>query len=86
MFTDALSSHADLVAQRVLLAMQENVAMARVLVFIVLVWAVWRSWRFTIYPKLHPGEPKELPYLIPSRFLLHSIASPWLLTSCSSAG
>jgi hypothetical protein len=86
MFTDALSSHADLVAQRVLLATQENPATARVLVIIVLVWAVWRSWRFTIYPKLHPDEPKELPYLIPSRYPLHRISSPWLLTSCSSAG
>ncbi|KAI2626816.1 putative cytochrome p450 [Xylaria nigripes] len=28
-------------------------------------WVCWRYWRFTIYPKLHPDEPKELPYMIP---------------------
>ncbi|KAL2808469.1 putative cytochrome P450 [Aspergillus granulosus] len=26
---------------------------------------VWRLWRFTIRPILHPDEPKELPYWIP---------------------
>ncbi|KAH3961190.1 hypothetical protein HBI56_209870 [Parastagonospora nodorum] len=25
----------------------------------------WRLWRFTIRPRLHPDEPKELPYWIP---------------------
>jgi hypothetical protein len=25
----------------------------------------WRLWRFTIRPRLHPQEPKELPYWIP---------------------
>ncbi|KAI0381915.1 putative cytochrome p450 [Hypomontagnella monticulosa] len=26
---------------------------------------VWRLWRFTISPKIHPDDPKELPYWIP---------------------
>jgi len=28
---------------------------------------VWRLWRFTISPLLHPDDPKELPYWIPSK-------------------
>ncbi|TVY48329.1 Cholesterol 7-alpha-monooxygenase [Lachnellula occidentalis] len=78
MFTDKLTSHADLAAKG-------NAATARVLLFIVLVWIVWRCWRFTIYPKLHPDEPQELPYSIPSRHSLYTTASLLLLISCSSA-
>lgn len=25
----------------------------------------WRLWRFTVFPILHPDEPRQLPYLIP---------------------
>jgi hypothetical protein len=32
---------------------------------IVLLYAFWRIWRFTIYPLLHPNVPKEVPYWIP---------------------
>lgn len=28
---------------------------------------VWRLWRFTISPMLHPNDAKELPYWIPCR-------------------
>lgn len=31
---------------------------------------LWRLWKFTIRPRLHPDEPKELPYWIPCT--LHS--------------
>ncbi|KAK3937347.1 cytochrome P450 [Diplogelasinospora grovesii] len=61
MFLDALSSHADFVLQRLLLSTQGHAA----LLCIVVAWAVWRSWRFAIYPKLHSDESRELPYLIP---------------------
>ncbi|KAI0832160.1 hypothetical protein F5Y06DRAFT_281183 [Hypoxylon sp. FL0890] len=36
-------------------------------VVIVLAWTAWRCWKFTVYPWLHPDEPKELPYFIPSK-------------------
>lgn len=26
---------------------------------------LWRLWKFTLLPALHPREPKELPYWIP---------------------
>lgn len=26
---------------------------------------LWRCWRFVIRPRLHPHDPKELPYWIP---------------------
>ncbi|KAF2088039.1 cytochrome P450 [Saccharata proteae CBS 121410] len=29
------------------------------------VYCVWRWWRFTIEPALHPERPKPLPYLVP---------------------
>lgn len=32
--------------------------------------ALWRFWRFTVYPALHPQEPKELPYWIPSEYIV----------------
>jgi hypothetical protein len=34
------------------------------------VWISWRTWRFSIYPLLHPEEPREVPYAIP--FLGHA--------------
>ncbi|KAK0747393.1 putative cytochrome p450 [Apiosordaria backusii] len=64
-FAKDLPSHTDLVLQRLLFTLQANAALSRGLFCVLLVWAVWRCWKFTIYPKLHPDEPKELPYLIP---------------------
>lgn len=29
-------------------------------------WMLWRLWRFIITPALHPDDPKELPYWVPS--------------------
>lgn len=26
---------------------------------------LWRLWRFTVYPWIHPSDAKELPYWIP---------------------
>ncbi|KAF2758981.1 cytochrome P450 [Pseudovirgaria hyperparasitica] len=36
-----------------------------------LAWIVWRVYSFTVYPLLHPREPKEVPYTVP--FLGHAI-------------
>lgn len=32
--------------------------------------ALWRLWKFTVYPALHPREPKELPYWIPGKHIV----------------
>ncbi|KAL7626984.1 hypothetical protein AAE478_003759 [Parahypoxylon ruwenzoriense] len=32
---------------------------------LLLVWCLWRLWKFTITPLLYPERPKELPYWIP---------------------
>lgn len=33
-------------------------------------WLLWRLWSFTVLPNFRPEEPKELPYLIPCKFIL----------------
>lgn len=38
---------------------------------------LWRLWTFTILPKLHPSEPRELPYWIPCE---QSVRSPVINT------
>ncbi|KAI1098020.1 putative cytochrome p450 [Jackrogersella minutella] len=67
-----LSNYIEIFRQRVLLVIQEHATISLTSVLIVLAWTTWRCWRFTVYPKLHPDEPKELPYLIP--ILGHGIA------------
>lgn len=37
---------------------------------LVLSWILWYYIRFTIIPILRPNDPKELPYLVPSQYLL----------------
>lgn len=32
----------------------------------------WRIWTFTIIPRLHPYEPKELPYWVPCKSIVES--------------
>lgn len=32
---------------------------------VVLGFATWRFWRFTLSPMVHPDDPNELPYWIP---------------------
>lgn len=32
---------------------------------ILIIYLIWRLWRFQFLPALHPDEPRELPYLIP---------------------
>ncbi|KAK4186804.1 cytochrome P450 [Podospora australis] len=54
-----------LALQRLLLTTEWNAALSRALLCTLLAWAVWRCWKFTVYPMLHPDEPKELPYLVP---------------------
>ncbi|KAM0811672.1 putative FAD-binding PCMH-type domain-containing protein [Seiridium cardinale] len=65
MLPKAQGDRADLVGQRMILYLQNHATMSSLFVLIGFVWAIWRCWRFTIYPKFHPDEPRELPYLIP---------------------
>ena len=30
-------------------------------------WLLWRFWRFVILPAFRPNDPKELPFLVPSK-------------------
>ncbi|KAF2794797.1 putative cytochrome p450 [Melanomma pulvis-pyrius CBS 109.77] len=62
----APSEYANPTLQRLFLVTQKHASVSVILVFIGLCWAIWRCWRFTLYPMLHPDEPKELPYLIPN--------------------
>lgn len=41
-----------------------------IIVSITVAWLLWRTWTFSIYPLLHPEEPREVPYCIP--FLGHA--------------
>jgi cholesterol 7alpha-monooxygenase len=34
-----------------------------------LAWLAWYLYKFIIKPRLSPEEPRELPYLIPCKFL-----------------
>ncbi|KAI1870662.1 uncharacterized protein JN550_005205 [Neoarthrinium moseri] len=48
---------------------------------------LWRAWRFTINPLLHPDEPKELPYWIPflvGRIHFGNTKEPFALTIAGS--
>lgn len=40
---------------------------------------LWRIWRFTVLPLLHPDQPKEFPYTVPgecsTRSRLHGIVA-----------
>ena len=38
---------------------------AYIIVPITLLLSLFRAWKFTIRPLLHPCEPKELPYRLP---------------------
>ncbi|KAI1807097.1 putative cytochrome p450 [Daldinia bambusicola] len=42
------------------------------LTFLLVALLLWRLWRFTISPYMHPDSPKELPYWIP--FIGHGFA------------
>lgn len=66
------SEYARPTIQRLFLNTQKQASVSVLLASIGLWWAVWRFWRFTLYPMLHPDEPKELPYLIPSKYLPHT--------------
>ncbi|KAI5866714.1 putative cytochrome p450 [Durotheca rogersii] len=39
--------------------------LARTVVCLLSLLFVWRAWRFTVLPFLHPDQPKEFPYWIP---------------------
>lgn len=53
--------------QRRFLLMHDSAAMPHALLLVLETWTIWRFWKFTIYPKLHPDEPLELPYLVPCK-------------------
>lgn len=42
-------------------------AFVRVVTCLLSTLILWRTWRFTILPLLHPDYPKELPYWIPCK-------------------
>ncbi|KAK9776049.1 putative Cytochrome P450 [Seiridium cardinale] len=81
MLPKAQSDRADLVGQRMILYLQNHATMSSLFVLIGFVWAIWRCWRFTIYPKFHPDEPRELPYLIPSKQYFATTSGPFALTA-----
>ena len=45
------------------------------ILFLTLVWLIWRMWTFSIHPRLHPDEPKKLPYMVPCMPSPHSLSS-----------
>lgn len=57
----------EILLQRKLLFVQDNATMSHIFLLTLVAWAVWRFWKFTLYPKLHPDEPLELPYSIPCK-------------------
>ncbi|KAI1211123.1 putative cytochrome p450 [Annulohypoxylon truncatum] len=65
MSSHQLSNYIEIVAQKMIFVLDEHTTISSLLGFVVLVWVSWWCWRFAIHPKLHPDEPKELPYLIP---------------------
>ncbi len=79
MLPNAPSGHTDLAIQGIFLFIQSHTTVLYVVVFIGIAWAIWRGWRFTIYPMLHPDEPKELPYLFPGRYSSYTTQNTWLL-------
>ncbi|KAI2610572.1 putative cytochrome p450 [Hypoxylon sp. NC1633] len=65
MLTYTLDDRTGHVVQWFLLLIQDHTTVFYVSALLSAAWAIWRAWRFTIYPILHPNEPKELPYSIP---------------------
>ncbi|TAQ84949.1 hypothetical protein B7494_g6729 [Chlorociboria aeruginascens] len=55
-----------------LLHRDQQYALIRVAELLLLGLAIWRFWRFTLSPIIHPDNPKELPYWIP--FFGHGLA------------
>ncbi|KAI3317207.1 putative cytochrome p450 [Xylariaceae sp. AK1471] len=63
-----------------------NSALTRAVISLLSALVLWRIWRFTVLPLLHPDQPKEFPYWVP--FLGHGRAffldSNGLLTKAKS--
>lgn len=34
---------------------------------LLLAWATWRLWKFTLFPAFHPEYPREFPYAVPCK-------------------
>ena len=51
---------------------------------LLLVVLVWRFWKFSLKPALHPEDPKELPYWIPCEYRITFLIAPTALTDICS--
>ncbi|KAI1657788.1 putative cytochrome P450 oxidoreductase [Daldinia decipiens] len=45
--------------------MEQSQTLLYIFLPFLLTWTLWRFWKFTVTPLLHPDRPRELPYLIP---------------------
>ncbi|KAK0710021.1 cytochrome P450 [Lasiosphaeria miniovina] len=72
--TRAVEGNLNLAIQAILLRSQEHPTLFRTAVLLSTALIIWRLWKFTLYPILHPTEPKELPSWIPSKFSSHGFA------------
>ncbi|KAI0410866.1 putative cytochrome p450 [Xylaria grammica] len=81
MFASFLPGDLDLPSRHSLSSLLVNAPVPLTLLALAFVWASWRCWRFTIYPILHPEEPKELPYSIPCMKHFSDTNEPFALTA-----
>lgn len=65
MLLQSLESRARLAIAALPPAYHGHLGLAGAVFGLVTAWIVWRLWRFTVSPWLHPNDPPELPYWIP---------------------
>jgi heme A synthase len=53
---------------------EEFLIVGEVVSCLILALILWRLWRFTVSPFLHPEWPKEFPYWVPCKFSLGKVA------------
>jgi hypothetical protein len=53
---------------------EEFLIVGKVASCLILALILWRLWRFTVSPFLHPERPKEFPYWVPCKFSLGKVA------------
>ncbi|RYP21122.1 hypothetical protein DL765_002411 [Monosporascus sp. GIB2] len=61
-----------------------NLIIARAVIFLLFPLILWRTWKFTVLPFLHPDRPKEFPYWIPSHGRAFFLDSNGLLARARS--